>query len=98
MCEILNILQGYDLHDLGFHAADAVHVMTEAFRLAYFDRNTYLGDPAFVHAPADRLLSKRLCRPPARTDDRQRDAVRQPRPGGTAARRRTGDNAFLGAR
>ena len=43
---------------MGFHAADAVHDLTEALRLAFFDRNTYLGDPAFVHAPLDRLLSK----------------------------------------
>jgi gamma-glutamyltranspeptidase/glutathione hydrolase len=58
ICEILNILEGYDLSGMGFHAADAVHVMTEAFRLAFFDRNTWLGDPAFVHAPLTRLLSK----------------------------------------
>jgi gamma-glutamyltranspeptidase/glutathione hydrolase len=58
ICETLNILEGYNLHALGFHAADAIHVMTEAFRLAFFDRNTYLGDPAFVHAPLSRLLSK----------------------------------------
>jgi gamma-glutamyltranspeptidase/glutathione hydrolase len=58
ICETLNILEGYDLRGMGFHAADAVHVMTEAFRLAFFDRNTWLGDPAFVHAPLVRLLSK----------------------------------------
>jgi gamma-glutamyltranspeptidase/glutathione hydrolase len=58
ICESLNILEGYDLRDLGFHAADAVHLMTEAFRLAFFDRNTYLGDPDFVQAPLSRLLSK----------------------------------------
>ena len=58
ICEILNILEGYDLHGMGFHSAEAVHVMAEAFRLAFFDRNTYLGDPAFVHAPLTRLLSK----------------------------------------
>ena len=58
ICETLNILEGYDLHRMGFHSADAVHVMTEAFRLAFFDRNTYLGDPAFVQAPLTRLLSK----------------------------------------
>ncbi len=58
ICEILNILEGYDLRGMGFHAADAVHVMTEAFRLAFFDRNIWLGDPAFVHAPLTRLLSK----------------------------------------
>jgi gamma-glutamyltranspeptidase/glutathione hydrolase len=58
ICEILNILEGYDLHGMGFHAAGAIHVMTEAFRLAFFDRNTWLGDPAFVDVPLTRLLSK----------------------------------------
>ena len=58
ICETLNILEGYDLSDMGFHSAEAIHFMTEAFRLAFFDRNTYLGDPAFVHAPLTRLLSK----------------------------------------
>jgi gamma-glutamyltranspeptidase/glutathione hydrolase len=58
ICETLNILGGYDLRAMGFHSAGAVHVMTEAFRHAFFDRNTYLGDPAFVHAPLTRLLSK----------------------------------------
>lgn len=58
ICEILNILEGYDLRGMGFHGADGIHVMTEAFRLAFFDRDTYLGDPAFVQAPMLRLLSK----------------------------------------
>ena len=58
LCEILQILEGYDLPRLGFHAAESVHYMTEAMRHAYLDRNTYLGDPAFVTNPLDRLLSK----------------------------------------
>ncbi|HEV2676992.1 MAG TPA: gamma-glutamyltransferase [Aliidongia sp.] len=58
MCETLNILEGYDMKALGFHSADAVHVMTEAMRHAYLDRNSYLGDPAFITNPLDRLLSK----------------------------------------
>jgi gamma-glutamyltranspeptidase/glutathione hydrolase len=57
ICESLNILEGYDLHVAGFHAAEAVHEMTEALRLAFFDRN-YLGDPAFTPAPPMPLLSK----------------------------------------
>jgi gamma-glutamyltranspeptidase / glutathione hydrolase len=57
MCEIVQILEGYDMHALGFHSAQAVHVMTEAMRHAYFDRNTSLGDPAFVTNPLDWLLS-----------------------------------------
>lgn len=58
ICETLNILEGFDLHGMGFHAASAVHVMTEAFRRAFFDRNTLLGDPAFIDAPVSRLVSK----------------------------------------
>jgi gamma-glutamyltranspeptidase/glutathione hydrolase len=58
MCETLNILEGYDMKGMGFHSAEAVHVMTEAMRHAYLDRNTYLGDPAFVANPIERLLSK----------------------------------------
>jgi gamma-glutamyltranspeptidase / glutathione hydrolase len=57
MCEILNILSGYDMRALGFHSAASIHVMTEAMRHAYLDRNTVLGDPAFVTNPLDRLLS-----------------------------------------
>jgi len=58
MCEILNVLEGYDMRALGFHSAAAVHVMVEAMRHAYLDRNTYLGDPAFIKNPLERLLSK----------------------------------------
>jgi gamma-glutamyltranspeptidase/glutathione hydrolase len=58
LCEILNILEGYDLRAMGFHSAQAVHYMTEAMRQAYLDRNTLLGDSAFVINPLDKLLSK----------------------------------------
>ncbi|HJU18309.1 MAG TPA: gamma-glutamyltransferase [Stellaceae bacterium] len=58
LCEILNILEGYDMRALGFRSAQSVHLMVEAMRRAYYDRNTDLGDPAFVHNPLDRLLSK----------------------------------------
>jgi len=58
LCEILNILEGYDLHGFGFHSAMSVHLMVEAMRRAYFDRNAELGDPDFVRNPLDRLLSK----------------------------------------
>ncbi|AXW88444.1 gamma-glutamyltransferase [Lonsdalea britannica] len=58
LCETLNILEGYDLKSMGYNSAQAIHTVTEALRHAYMDRNTYLGDPAFVHNPLDRLLSK----------------------------------------
>jgi gamma-glutamyltranspeptidase / glutathione hydrolase len=58
ICETLNILEGYDMAALGFRSAHSVHLMVEAMRHAYMDRNTSLGDPAFVQNPLDRLLSK----------------------------------------
>jgi len=58
ICEILNILEGYDLESLGFNSAPSVHLLVEAMRYAYRDRNTYLGDPAFLQNPLERLLSK----------------------------------------
>ncbi|WP_235538065.1 gamma-glutamyltransferase [Pelomonas sp. Root1217] len=58
ICEILNILEGYPLKELGFRSAQAVHFQIEAMRHAYVDRNSYLGDPDFVKNPLDRLLSK----------------------------------------
>jgi gamma-glutamyltranspeptidase/glutathione hydrolase len=59
ICEILNILEGYPLHDMGFRSAQAVHYQIEAMRHAYVDRNSYLGDPDFVKNPLDRLLDKK---------------------------------------
>jgi gamma-glutamyltranspeptidase/glutathione hydrolase len=58
ICEILNILEGYDLASAGFRSASSVRWMVEAMRRAYFDRNTRLGDPEFVHNPLGQLLSK----------------------------------------
>ena len=58
LCEILNVLEGYDLAAMGFHAARAVHIMVEAMRYAYADRNNFLGDPDFVHNPVEQLLSR----------------------------------------
>jgi len=58
ICEILNVLEGYPLKDLGFRSAQAVHYQIEAMRHAYVDRNSYLGDPDFINNPLDRLLSK----------------------------------------
>jgi len=58
ICEMLNILEGYPLKDLGFRSAQAVHYQIEAMRHAYVDRNSYLGDPDFVKNPLERLLDK----------------------------------------
>jgi len=56
ICEILEIVQAYDLSKMGFHSADEVHFLVEAMRRAYADRRD-LGDPAFVSNPVTELLS-----------------------------------------
>jgi gamma-glutamyltranspeptidase/glutathione hydrolase len=58
ICEMLNILEGYPLKDLGFRSAQSVHYQIEAMRHAYVDRNSYLGDPDFVNNPVARLTDK----------------------------------------
>ncbi|MBI5259856.1 MAG: gamma-glutamyltransferase [Burkholderiales bacterium] len=58
VCEILQVLEGYALRDMGFRSAQAVHLQIEAMRHAYVDRNSALGDPDFVRNPVERLLSK----------------------------------------
>jgi len=58
MCQILNILEGYEIAASGFHSAKSVHLMIETMRRGYRDRNAYLGDPEFVANPLERLLSK----------------------------------------
>jgi gamma-glutamyltranspeptidase/glutathione hydrolase len=57
VCEMLQVLEAYPLEALGFHSSASVHLMAEAMRYAYRDRNRYLGDPAFVENPIARLLS-----------------------------------------
>ena len=58
MGEILNIMEGFSpLPPFGSSAL--IHREAEAMRRAFTDRNTYLGDPGFVHNPLDRLLSKK---------------------------------------
>jgi gamma-glutamyltranspeptidase/glutathione hydrolase len=55
----LNILEGFNLQQLGHNSADYIHVVTEALKLAFADRDRYIADPRFAkHIPVDALLSK----------------------------------------
>ena len=56
--EILNILEGFPLAEQGLNSAATLHDMAEAEKLAYADREAYLGDPDFVHIPLKGLVSK----------------------------------------
>jgi len=57
--QMLNILEGFDLADMGHNSADYLHVLTETMRRAYSDRAEHLGDPDFNESmPLDRLTDK----------------------------------------
>ncbi|WP_339428227.1 MULTISPECIES: gamma-glutamyltransferase [unclassified Pseudomonas] len=58
ICQIMNILEGFPMADLGYHSAQGLHYQIEAMRHAYVDRNSYLGDPDFVKNPIEHLLDK----------------------------------------
>jgi gamma-glutamyltranspeptidase / glutathione hydrolase len=54
---ILKILEGYDVRSLGYLSPQHVHLLAEAARRAYADRNAYLADPDFVPQPTERMAS-----------------------------------------
>jgi gamma-glutamyltranspeptidase / glutathione hydrolase len=58
MLEQLNILEGMGLEDLSLLSADRLHLMVEAKKLAFEDRNLVAGDPKFVNWDLHRLISK----------------------------------------
>ncbi|HEX5353203.1 MAG TPA: gamma-glutamyltransferase [Rhodanobacteraceae bacterium] len=57
MCLALNILEPWPLGQWGYGSVKFVHYFAEAERRAFATRNTYLGDPDFVHIPMQKLLS-----------------------------------------
>lgn len=54
----LNLLEGYDLKAMGHNSADYIHTSVEALKLAFADREKYLGDMDFIRIPFLGLLSK----------------------------------------
>ena len=57
--EILNILNNFDVAKLGEGSADYYHLLIEATKQAFADRDRYLSDPDFVKIPLDWLLSEK---------------------------------------
>ena len=57
--EMLNLLEGYDVKALGHNSAAYLHLLVEAKRLAFADRDAWIGDLASMpKAALDRMLSK----------------------------------------
>ncbi|HTQ73343.1 MAG TPA: gamma-glutamyltransferase [Burkholderiales bacterium] len=86
--QILGILSHFDLRALRPDSIEAVHLFSEAGRLAYADRNLYIADPAYVAAPLAALLEPRYLDSRAKLID----------PARSMGRAKPGDPARLAAR
>ncbi len=58
LLEMLNLVEGFDLASLGQNSAAAIHLMVEAKKIAYADRNRVAADPRCANWPLEELISK----------------------------------------
>ena len=58
LIEMLNILEGFDVRQMGFASTDYTHLLAEVMRRAFADRAEYMGDTDFVRVPVEGLIDK----------------------------------------
>ena len=85
LLEMLNLVEGFDLESLGQNSAESIHLMTEAKKIAYADRNELAGDPRFVEWPLEELITKEYA------DRRRREIDRARANNGAVMAREDGD-------
>ena len=61
LLEMLGALENFDLRSIGHNSVEYIRVVAEAMKAATRDKDLFIGDPAFVDVPADRLISKPYC-------------------------------------
>jgi gamma-glutamyltranspeptidase/glutathione hydrolase len=79
--EALNILEQFDLSDMGHNSPRYLHLLTEALKLGFADRYAYYGDPDFVRVPIRGLASKEYARRQAKRISLERATPGMPDPG-----------------
>jgi gamma-glutamyltranspeptidase/glutathione hydrolase len=57
LCQTLRLLEGFPLKKMGHLSTDYIHVLSEALKLGFADRDEYYGDPLFADVPIEALLS-----------------------------------------
>ncbi len=78
--QTLALMQQFDLKSIGFGTPDYCHLLIEAMKLAYADREQYYGDPAMARVPGETLLGADYAKKRAALID-LRHASRELRPG-----------------
>jgi gamma-glutamyltranspeptidase len=82
MLQALQILEGYDLRRMEHNGAPYLHLVTEALKLSFADRNRYVGDPKFVPPiPMDEMLSDEWAAKRRALIDRSHAIEGEPPPG-----------------
>jgi gamma-glutamyltranspeptidase/glutathione hydrolase len=77
----LRLLQTIDLARLGHNSADYLHTLIEALKLAFSDRDSYIGDPDFIQVPMAGLLDERYAERRRAAIDLKQAAPDMPPPG-----------------
>lgn len=72
LLEMLNMLERFNLKEMGHNSASTVHILSETMKLAYADRRKSMGDPDFVRNPVSTLISKAYAQERAKQISRQR--------------------------
>ena len=81
LMQALNILENFDLREMGHNSTTYIHTVSQALNLAFADREAYYGDPDFAVVPVDGLLSKEYARERAAMIGRARAFSELPPPG-----------------
>ncbi|NNF36757.1 MAG: gamma-glutamyltransferase [Saprospiraceae bacterium] len=88
--QMLNILEAYDLQEMGFGSTDFIHVFTEAKKLAFEDRAKFYADMDFADVPVDWLISKEYAAERRQLIDMKKAARNYP-----AGQLETGETIYL---
>jgi len=88
--QILNILEQYDLQEMGFGSLEYMHLFTEAKKLAYEDRAKFYADMDFNEVPVEWLISKEYAKERASLIDMNHAAESYP-----AGNLKNGDTIYL---
>ena len=60
--QMLNILENYDLQEVGHNTPKYINLLTEVMKYAYADRSKHLGDPDFFNVPVSEITNKQYAR------------------------------------
>ena len=60
--QMLNILENYDLNQIGHNTSEYINLLAEVMKYAYADRSKHLGDPDFFDVPISEITNKKYAK------------------------------------